>query len=178
MRGLTLTTFLTTSCWSPHLQCKHTVLATMCEEIKRSSAAEPAKKLKAKKNQTNIELNFKVAPDQCGCNCSDLVLQTYHVTFFSTANRHCSELLFVLCRRWQIGRRENHLITRGTCQIERKENYHKSLLFDSQSQTYLLRGFISAEFAQWNEDKLSSSNIPVGGVAVFRSLYKRLASWS
>lgn len=102
-----------------------------------------------------MELNFKV---------------TYHVTFFSSANRHCGELLFVLHRRCQFGSRENHLITRGTCQIEQKENYCKDLLFDSQSQTYLLCGFIPAEFAQWNEDKLSSSNIPVGGVAAFRSL--------
>lgn len=69
-----------------------------------------------------MELNFKVAPNQCGCNCSDLALQAYHVTFFSSTNRHCGELLFVLRRRCQLGSRENHLIARGTCQIEWKEN--------------------------------------------------------
>lgn len=42
-----------------------------------------------------MELNFKEAPNQCDCNCSDLALQTYHVTCFSSMNRHCGEIVFV-----------------------------------------------------------------------------------
>lgn len=45
-----------------------------------------------------MELNFKVGPNQCGYICSYLALQTHHVTFFSSAKRHCGELLFVLRR--------------------------------------------------------------------------------
>lgn len=63
-----------------HYLCKPRAVAPVCEAITSSFGAESADRAESLKKK-NMGLNFKVASDQCGCNC--VPFWNYHVTFAS-----------------------------------------------------------------------------------------------